>query len=264
MAMPSLRPIGSDPIAIRRALEEGWEAFCRQAWTLMGFTLIAGGLNVLSWLVYRHSGGLLDRGLPQTSTLQLSQAALALLAYVFTAFWLLSGLIRGSEGALEGRRLSLLELLRMDGHGAARLAWTSLFLLLLLTLVLRAGDVSSWALTLLLPRLAELPLWAARAVVVYVLADQVLMLPITVLGGQAGLAAFRSGRRATDPHWLHALGLMLAVALILLAGFLLLVGLVAALPWALCSLTAAYRQLFILPLANARAREPLASAEPPP
>jgi hypothetical protein len=130
-----------------------------------------------------------------------------------------------------------------------------LVLLLLLALVRQSGELSSWLLTLLLPRLGELPLWAAWAVVIYVLADQVLLLPITVLGNQAGLAAFRSGRLATDRHWLHALGLLLVVSLVLLAGFLLLVGLAVALPWALCTLTAAYRQLFVLKLASGQPQD---------
>ena len=114
------------------------------------------------------------------------------------------------------------------------------------------GEVSSWLLTLLQPQLAALPLWAARAVVAYVLVDQVLLLPITVLGGQAGLAAFSSGRRATDPHWLQALGLLTVVTLMLLGGFLLLIGLAAALPLAMCTLTAAYRQLFVMPMGSPR------------
>lgn len=48
----------------------------------------------------------------------------------------------------------------------------------------------------------------------------------------------------------------MVVALILLAGFLLLVALAAALPLALCTLTAAYRQLFALPMAAAAAEPP--------
>jgi uncharacterized membrane protein len=58
----------------------------------------------------------------------------------------------------------------------------------------------------------------------------------------------QSGRAAIDPHWLQALGLALVVGLILLAGvLLLLMGLVVALPVALCILTAAHRQLFGTP-----------------
>jgi uncharacterized membrane protein len=66
-----------------------------------------------------------------------------------------------------------------------------------------------------------------------------------VIGGLDPLAAFRSGRAATDPHWLHALGLTLVLLGMVLAGFLvLLAGLVVALPVAACTLTAAYQQLF--------------------
>ena len=251
--MPLLRPVTDEPIAIRQALEEGWQAFCRHAWVLIGLTLILGGLNLLCWLVYRHSGGLLDRGVLQSSPWQLGEAGAALLAYLLSGFWLLTGLVHGAERALDRQPPRLGVLLRCDGRAIARLAWSLLVLLLLLALVRQSGELSSWLLTLLLPRLGSLPLWAAWAVLVYVLADQVLLLPITVLGNQAGLAAFRSGRLATDPHWLHALGLLLVVSLVLLAGFLLLVGLAVALPWALCILTAAYRQLFVLTMAGGQA-----------
>ena len=243
-----LRPIADEPIAIRQALEEGWRGFRRQAWVLMGFTLLLGSLNLISWLVYRNSGGLLEGGLPQASAWQLSRAAAALMAYLVSGFWLLVGLIRGADRALDGAPLTLAELLRFDSRALARLAWSVLVLLVLLALVQQSGEISAWLLTLLLPRLAQLPIWAAWAGVIYVLADQVLLLPITVLGRQSGLAAFRSGRRATDPHWLQAMGLLLVVLLMLLGGFLLLLAMVAALPWALCTLTAAYRQLFVLPV----------------
>jgi len=147
-------------------------------------------------------------------------------------------------------------LLRCDGRAIARLAWSLLVLLLLLVLVRQTGELSSWLLTLLLPLLGDLPLWAAWAVLIYVLADQVLLLPISVLGNRSGLEAFRSGRLATDPHWLHALGRLLVVSLVLRAGFLLLVGLAVALPWAMCTLTAAYRQLFVITMASGQPRHP--------
>lgn len=247
--MRPLRPIADEPIAIRQALEEGWRGFRRHTGVLIGFTLIMGSLNLLSWLVYRSSGGLLERGLLQTSLAELSLACAALVCYLITGFWLLVGLLRGAERALDHQAASLRQLLRFDGASMARLAWSVLLLLLLLALTLQAGEVSSWLLALLLPRLTPLPVWAAWAVVIYGVVDQVLLLPIAVLGEQAGLSAFRSGRRATDPHWLQALGLVFVVCLVLLAGFLLLVGLAAALPWAVCTLTAAYRQLFVLPTA---------------
>ena len=254
--MPSLRPIANDPIAIRRALEEGWQGFSRHSLTLVSFTLIVGALNLLSWLLYRHSGGLLDGPGPQQSASALALAITALLAYLLSGFWLLVGLIRGAEWALEGAPASLTALLQPDRRAIARLAWSTLVLLLVLALVQQSGQVSAWLLTLLSPALAPLPIWAAWVVWTYLLVDQVLLLPITVLGNQAGLAAFASGRRATDPHWLQAFGLLVLVALILLAGFVLLIGLVVALPWAICTLTAAYRQLFVIPTATGPGQAP--------
>lgn len=249
--MRPLRPICDQPIAIRQALEDGWHGFRRHAGVLIGFTVLLGCLNLLSWMAYRGSGGLLERGLPQASLPALALAGAALFAYLLTGFWLLVGLVRGAERALERQPPSLRQLLRFEGASIARVAWSVLLLLLLLALTLQAAEASSWVMALVLPRLTAVPLWAAWAVVIYGVVDQVLLLPIAVLGDQAGLSAFRSGRRATDPHWLQALGLLLVVGLILLAGFLLLVGLAAALPWALCTLTAAYRQLFVLPTTTA-------------
>jgi len=248
--MPLLRPVSAEPIAIRRALEEGWQGFCRHAWVMVSLTLMLGGLNLLCLLAYQHSGGLLERGELESSPRQLAEATAALLGFLLSGFWLLVGLIHGAERALDRQPPRLGVLLRCDGRAIARLAWSLLVLLLLLVLVRQTGELSAWLLTLLLPPLGDLPLWAAWAVLIYVLADQVLLLPISVLGNRAGLEAFRSGRLATDPHWLHALGLLLVVSVVLLAGFLLLVGLAVALPWAVCTLTSAYRQLFTLTMTS--------------
>ncbi|NDC36202.1 MAG: hypothetical protein EBZ51_12725, partial [Synechococcaceae bacterium WB9_2_112] len=119
--MVLLRPVSDEPIAIRRALEEGWQGFRRHAGVLIALTLILGGLNLLCWLVYRNSGGLLDRGLPQSSPLLLAEASGALVAYLLSGFWLLVGLIQGAERALDRQPPRLRVLLRCDGRSIARL-----------------------------------------------------------------------------------------------------------------------------------------------
>jgi len=133
--MPTLRPIASEPIAIRQALEEGWRGFRRSAPALIGFTLLLGGANLLSWLVYRQSGGLLNRGWLQGSGLELVKALGSLITYLFTGLWLLAGLVRGAEQSLEGGQVRLVNLLRGDARAVTRLAWSGLVLLLLLALV---------------------------------------------------------------------------------------------------------------------------------
>jgi len=98
------------------------------------------------------------------------------------------------------------------------------------------ADLAEGDLTLLQPLLAPLPLLAGVAAAIYLSADQILCLPLSLIGGLNPVAAFQGSRAATDPHWLHALGLTLVLLAMVLAGFLVLVvGLVVALPVATCT-----------------------------
>lgn len=234
------------PIAIRQALEEGWAGFMRAPLALMLFTVLVGSLNLLCQLLIRWSGsqGASGSGI-QPAALILAIQLLAWLGYLTSNLWMLVGLLQGAAQALGGRSLLLSQLLRPDATSLLRAGGTVGLVLLLLALILWLAQASSWLLTLLQPSLAELPRWAGLAASVYLITDQVLSLPIAVLGERTPLQAFRLGRTAIDPHWLQALGLSLVLGLLVLAGFLLLVvGLTATLPLAACTLVAAYRQLF--------------------
>lgn len=233
------------PIAIRRALEEGWDGFRRGSSTLIPFTLVVGGLNVLCQLAIRLSGERIVNVYGQTDPLARWILVLAWLAYLLSNLWLVVGLLRGANTALERQRPRLRDLLRLDGRALMRAGGTLALVLLVLALIFRLAQASAWLLALLQPLLLALPLLAGAAAVVYVVTDQVLSLPLSVLGGHGPMEAFRRGRAAIDPHWLQALGLTLLLGLVLLSGFLLLVvGLAASLPVAACILVAAYRQLF--------------------
>ena len=243
--MTLLRPTSPDAIAIRPALEKGWAAFASCPWVLMGFTLLSGGTNLLSQVLYRYESsqvlGLFHHPDPWAMVL----AAAAWLAWALSSLWLVVGLMRGAEMALSQRQLRLADLARLDPMAMVRCGGTLALILVLNALIVRLAQASAWLLSLIQPWLAPLPLVAGVAVAVYLAADQILCLPLTLIGRCTPLAAFRSGRAAVDPHWLHALGLTLVVLLILLAGFLVLpVGLLAALPVTCCTLAAAYRQLF--------------------
>lgn len=239
---------GAPPIAIRLALEEGWQAFRRAPGVLMLFTLLLGGLNLacqvlIRWCTEARSAESLAQTLPPA--LVGGMELLAWLGYWLSNLWLLVGLLRGAAQALEQQRPQLGQLLRADRASLARAGGTCALLLLLLALIAWLAQGSGWVLALLQPALTELPRLAGVAAMVYLVTDQVLTLPIAVLGRLGPLRAVRLGRRAIDPHWLQALGLTLLLGLLVLAGFLLLVvGLVATLPLAACTLVAAYRQLF--------------------
>lgn len=240
------RPTGNlPPLAIRAAVELGWSAFARCPGVLIGFTLISGGANLLSQLLYRYESGLVITLLGKPDPISIALAGVAWFVYAITGLWLLVGLLRGADLALAGRRPRLGQLLRPDGPALLRCGGSVLLMLLVLALIVRLAQASSWLLTLIQPLLAPLPLLAGLAAAVYLSADQILALPLSVLGGLNPLVAFQRGRSATDPHWLQALGLALVLLGMVLAGFLvLLVGLLVALPLAACTLTAGYRQLF--------------------
>jgi hypothetical protein len=238
-------PRSQQPLAIRSAVERGWAAFGRCPWVLMGFTLIGGGLNLLSQLLYRHESGLVISLLGRPDPLSMALAGFAWILYVITGLWLVVGLMRGALLALNQQRPRLGDLLRVDGRAMLRCSGMVVLSLTVLALIVRLAQASSWLLTLIQPVLAPLPLLAGLAAAIYFSADQILSLPLTLIGGLNPVAAFRCSRAATDPHWLQALGLALVLLGMVLAGFLvLLVGLVLTLPLAACTLTAAYQQLF--------------------
>lgn len=232
-------------IAIRRALEEGWSGLRANPWPLVLFTLLVGSFNLICQLGIRWSAELLVDPFGQTDGLALALQLLGWLGYGITNLWLLVGLLVGADRNLRGLRPGLGELLATEPAGLLRAGGTLGLVLLVLALITRLAQASAWLLALLQPLLVGLPLLAGVAAVVYVITDQILALPISVLGRLNPLEAFRRGRRAIDPHWPQALGLTLLLGLLVLAGFLLLVvGLAGSLPLASCTLVAAYRQLF--------------------
>jgi hypothetical protein len=233
------------PIAIRRALEEGWAAFRDAALPMSLFTVLVGGLNLLCQLAIRWSGELLLDPFGQPDPVALVLQLVAWLGYLVSNLWLLVGLLRGADGALGGERPRLIQLLTSKPGDLLRAGGTVALVLLVLALVLRLAQASAWMLALLQPLLVGLPLMAGLAAVVYLATDQLFSLPISVLVPMGPLQAFRRSRAAIDPHWIQALGLTLLLGLLVLAGFLLLVvGLAGALPLAACTLVAAYRQVF--------------------
>ena len=233
------------PLAIRSAVERGWAAFSHCPWVLMGFTLLSGGANLAAQLLYRYESSLVLSLLGKPDPVAITLAVAAWIIYALTGLWLVVGLMRGAQLALNQGRPRLGALIRVDGRAMLRCFGTLVLILVVLALIVRLAQASSWLLTMIQPLLAPLPLVAGFAAIVYLSADQILSLPLALSGGLTPLAAFRSGRAATDPHWLQALGLTLVLLAMVLAGFLvLLIGLVVALPVAACTLTAAYQQLF--------------------
>lgn len=242
-------------IAIRRAVEEGWQAFIRAPVPFVLFTTVLGSVNLLCQLAIRFQQDQLLTPFGQPDAGAQLLLVIAWFCWGLSNLWLAVGLLHGASTALDHGRPRLRRMLRPDGQAMLRGAGTLGLVLLVLGAIARLAQASGWLLALIQPVLSWLPLLAGWAVTVYLATDQLLCLPISVLGQATPLGAFREGRRAIDPHWLQALGLTLVLILVVLAGFLgLLLGLVVALPVATCIQTAAYRQLF-----GSQAQRPLKS-----
>ena len=83
--MTRLAPIQPGPLAIRRAVERGWGAFAHCPWVLMGFTVISGGANLLTQLLYRYESGMVLSLLGQPDPVPIALAGVAWILYLLTA-----------------------------------------------------------------------------------------------------------------------------------------------------------------------------------
>jgi hypothetical protein len=232
-------------IAIRQAVEAGWAAFRAAPLPFIAFTLVTGCVNLLAQLTIQGQQNQLLTPFGQPDRWAELTLLLAWVVWWLSNLWLALGLLQGAHMALGHHRPRLRRMLRPDARAMLRGGGTLALVLLVLGLIARLAQASAWLIALIQPALAWLPLLAGWAVGIYLVTDQLLCLPISVLGPAAPLKAFRLGREAIDPHWLQALGLTLVLGLVVLAGFLLLlVGLAITLPVATCIQVAAYRQLF--------------------
>ena len=151
------------PLAIRSAVERGWAAFSHCPWVLMGFTLLSGGANLAAQLLYRYESSLVLSLLGKPDPVAIALAAAAWIIYALTGLWLVVGLMRGAQLALNQRRPRLAALIRVDGRAMLRCFGTVMLVLVLLALIVRLAQASSWMLTLIQPLLAPLPLVAGLA-----------------------------------------------------------------------------------------------------
>jgi hypothetical protein len=254
---------GGQRFNIGDALHDGMTAFRRAP---LSFSLFSAGLTGLQVLMLPLQERLL---VEPGHSLQPLDAALFILGFhlsLAVSLWGSQGLVRGAWAALEGRRPSLISLLRWDGPGFVRLirAWALLGLLLLIPLLVLLAALVSVLLLLAAPAhdgTHPPELWLLASVLVaagalgafgllltYLGVNQQFLAQIALLEGRGGLATLKRGRRLVDHQWLLLLLLLLIKGLLLVLGGLLAfitlgIGWILAWPLVSCITTAAYRQL---------------------
>jgi hypothetical protein len=237
-----LPPLPDHPrLDLELAIQDGWRAFQRTPWPLIGFVLLEALLNLLAIGLgnLKASGPTLDD--PLSVLLALVGAVLTCLV----SLWGTIGLIRGAWWAVEGTPPRLVDLCRWDGRAIGRLILPGLLLALLSFAVVLLLSATGAGLTRLNTALGWLPLLVGLGMAIYFFVNQHFLAPIALLQAPGALATLQLGRERVDSSWGQVLALIaVEMGLVLLGGLACLVGLFVAKPLAMCIAIAAYRQLF--------------------
>jgi uncharacterized membrane protein len=238
---------GTTRLEVLRAVEEGWQAFCRAPWSFLLFQVLA--LVVGAPFALLAAGGLLRLTSAEPAFLPPPAAGAALvvgvLGYAVVALWGLTGLVRGAWLCLEGQRPPFRSFSRWDGAAAGRLLLSLLLLVLVVVAAALAAAVAGSGLGQLNAVLAGLPLLLFAAAYIWFLVTQKFLVQRSLLGSRQPQEALRAGVAVVNPSWWAVLWLaivetvMLAIAMLFNYG-----GLFVILPVTICVSTAAYRQLF--------------------
>ena len=238
---------GTNQLQVLRAVEDGWQAFCRAPWPFLLFQVLA--LVIAAPFAALVAGGALRLSGPDLPFVHPVAAGLALVVgvvgYAVVALWGVVGLVRGAWLSLEGQRPVFRSFTRWDGAAAGRLLLSALLLVVVVAVAGAIAALIGTGLGRLNAALAALPLLVFAVFYVWLLITQKFLLQLSLLGESHPVQTLRSGVAGVNPSWWVVLWLaivesaMHAIALLFGYG-----GLFVILPLMVCISTAAYRQLF--------------------
>ena len=233
-------PTKDGRLHVLRAVEDGWDAFTRAPWPFVLFTLLVGALSLVFQAIGNVAGA--------TNETIGGTVALTIVAVIgswIVSLWGVTGMIRGSWIALDGRKPSFSDFSRWDGAAAGRLflRWIALFIVLLAIVLICV--LVGFGLAQLNQVLIWIPAVVALILFIYLTVNQKFLPYVALLEQRGPFESVQRGRDAVDPSWWWVVLLLIVETIILVIGVLLCgVGLLVAAPVVACVTTAAYRQLF--------------------
>ena len=230
---------------VLKAIEDGWGAFTKAPWPFVLFTLLLGVLSIALQIVSAIVTSLAENeervGFGETTVLTI----IFMVGSWIVSLWGVTGMVRGSWIALEGRKPELSDFVRWDGTAAGRVfvRWIALgvtFLVIAAACVLAGiglGQLNQW--------LIIIPAVVAIVLFTYLSVNQKFLPYVAMLEETGPMETIQRGRSAVDPSWWWVVLLLIVDTIIISIGALLCgVGLLVAAPLVGCITTAAYRQLF--------------------
>jgi hypothetical protein len=238
---------GTTRLEVLRAVEEGWQAFCRAPWSFLLFQALA--LVLAAPFALLGLGGMLRLRSAEPAFLPPVAAGAALVVglvgYAVVALWGLIGLVRGAWLCLEGQRPSFRSFTRWDGAAAGRLLLSLLLVLVLVSAAALAAAAAGAGLARLNAVLTGLPLLLFAAAYLWFLVTQKFLVQRSLLGSRQPQQALRAGVAVVNPSWWTVLWLAIVESVMHVIALLFNYGgLFVILPVTICVSTAAYRQLF--------------------
>ena len=238
---------GTNNLQVLRAIEDGWQAFCRAPWPFLLFQVLA--LVIAAPFAALAAAGVMRLSGPDLAVLHPIAASLALVVgvvgYVVVALWGVVGLVRGAWLCLEGQRPVFRTFTRWDGAASGRLLLSSALLLIVVAVAAVVCSLLGTGLGTINAALGAVPLLVFAVFYVWLLITQKFLIQLSLLGISRPLQTLQAGVAGVNPSWWVVL--WLAVVETVMHGIALLFsygGLFVILPLMICISTAAYRQLF--------------------
>jgi hypothetical protein len=238
---------GTNKLHVLRAVEDGWQAFCRAPWAFLLFQVLV--LLVIAPFAALLVGGVIRLNGPEPAIVHPIAAGIGLVVgivgYVVVALWGAVGLSRGAWLSLEGHKPSFRTFTRWDGAAGGRLLLSAVLLAIVVGIVAAIATLIGTGLSKVNVALTALPVIVFGIFYIWFLITQKFLLQLSLFGVKRPLETLQAGVSGVNPSWWVVLWLGIVESVLHgLAALFSYGGLFVLFPVIICISTAAYRQLF--------------------
>ena len=238
---------GTNKLSILRAIEDGWQAFCRAPWPFVLFQVLFLVASAPFYFLLRDAFQHLVLGASPFISTTGTQIGLVVgfIGYVIFSIWAIVGLTRGAWISLEGHKPSFSNFTRWDSEASGRLFGSSLLLAVVLAIV---GAVA-WGIGFGLGKVNTILIWipvvAFAVFKIWLVVTQQFLVPMSLYGTKRPVETLQAGIDGVNPSWWTVLWFVIVESIVAGVAFLFSKGgLLVLTPVLVCISTAAYRQLF--------------------
>ena len=247
MLIMGLPTPGANKLQVLRAVEDGWQAFCRAPWPFLLFQVLV--LLVMAPFATLMVGGAVRLNGPEPAFVHPIAAGIALVVgavgYVIVGLWGAVGITRSAWISLDGQKPSFSHFTRWDRAASGRLLGSAILLAIVVGVVGLIATLIGTGLTKVNTALTVIPVIVFGIFYIWFLISQKFLLQLSLFGIKRPLDTIQAGVSGVNPSWWVVLWLAIVETVIhAVAALFSYGGLFVVFPVVICISTAAYRQLF--------------------